>query len=139
MKTARRAGLLAVAALAAFALCGCSDNERVLAPEEEEWLVIFQSLEGNSDDPTALRIGILVRTSRSQTPAPDGTRITVDTSNWLFENDDTVTVTETTDGVGYVVLLLGEPGTATLVARALGAEASALVLFESDGSVSMDG
>jgi hypothetical protein len=131
---ARWCVLLIVAPMLIVASCGY-DGPNLLT-HDKDLLVLFKRVTLAADTPGRAEIEIEVRTGTDfSLPAPDGTRLWVETSLGQFEGGGTRIDTSTVGGRAVVILVL--PGTAhlTITANANDVEARLTIVVKPDGSV----
>jgi hypothetical protein len=134
--TARRSVLLLVVVLMIVAT-SCGDGGPGLLNSGDHWLVKFKRVTLATDTPDRLEIEIVVRTGLDfSEPAPDGTRVWVETSISEFEGNGPVIETSTIGGHAVVRLVL-QPGAAHTVvtARVDDVEVQLSVVVDEHGSM----
>jgi hypothetical protein len=135
MTARRRAPFLLVALLIVAASCG--DGELGLLKHQTDRLVEFKRVTLAADAPDRLEIEIVVHTGPDYSvPAPDGTKVVVETSISEFENNGPVVETSTIGGHALVRLIL-LPGAAHTVvtARVEDVEAELSIVVDEHGSM----
>jgi len=132
---ARRNVLLVVAIMAVVTSCG--DDGLSLLNYDDENLVEFKRVTLATDAPDRLEIEIVVRTGLDFTkPAPDGTKVVVQTSISEFEGNGPLVETSTIGGHAVVRLVLHNGAAHTVVtARAGKAEAQLSIVVDDHGSM----
>jgi hypothetical protein len=132
---ARRSVLLVVAWLMVATSCG--DGGPSLIDHNNDLLVEFKRVTLAADAPDRLEIEIVVRTGVDYSElAPDGTKISVETSISEFEGNGPVIETSTIGGHAVVRLVL-RPGAAHTVvtARVDDVEAQLSIVVDDHGSM----
>jgi hypothetical protein len=132
---ARRSVLLVVAMLMVATSCG--DGGPSLIDHNNDLLVEFKRVTLAADAPDRLEIEIVVRTGVDYSElAPDGTKISVETSISEFEGNGPVIETSTIGGHAVVRLVL-RPGAAHTVvtARVDDVEAQLSIVVDDHGSM----
>ena len=132
---ARWSVLLVVALMMVATSCG-DGGPNILNPGDD-WLVKFKRVTLATDAPDRLEIEIIVKTgSDFSEPAPDGTKVAVETSISEFEGNGPVIETSTIGGHAVVRLVL-HPGAAHTVvtARVDDVEARLSVVVDENGSM----
>lgn len=132
---ARWSVLLVIALMIGATSCG--DGGPNFLNHGTDWLVKFKRITLATDAPDRLEIEIVVRTgSDFSEPAPDGTRVFVETSISEFEGNGPLMETSTTGGHAVVRLVL-RPGPAHTVvtARVDEVEAQLSIVVDQHGSM----
>ena len=130
-----RALVLLVGALVLLGL-GCTETSPSLPTQDKGWLVLFKRVTVPTDAPGPAEIEIEVRTgAHLATPAPDGTKVALDTTFGRFESGGTTAVVATSAGHAVLMLVLEKPSNTTLTARVRDAEASLIIDVDEDGSM----
>ena len=132
---ARWSVLLVIALTMVAASCG--DDGLSLLNHTNDQLVEFKRVTLASDAPDRLEIEIVVRTGLDFTePAPDGTKIVVETSISEFEGNGPTIETTTTGGHAVVRLVLQSEAAHTVVtARVEDVEVQLSVVVDEHGSM----
>ena len=131
----RRCVLLVVALMVVVTSCG--DGGPNLPTQAEGWLVQFKRVTLATDTPDRLEIEIVVRTGwHFSEPAPDGMKISVETSLGEFEGNGPKIETSTIGGHA-VVKLVPPPGPTHIVvtARVEDVEAQLSIVVDQYGSM----
>ena len=131
-----RWSVLLVIALAMF-VTSCGDDGLGLLNHTTDQLVEFKRVTLASDAPDRLEIEIVVRTGLDFTePAPDGTKIIVETSISEFEGNGPLVETSTIGGHAVVRLVLHNGAAHTIVTARVGkAEAQLSIVVDERGSM----
>jgi hypothetical protein len=134
---ARWCVLLVVALTLIVASCG--NDGPILLTQDKGFLVLFKRVTLAPDTPGRAEIEIEVRTGADfSLPAPDGTRLSVETSLGQFEGGGSRIDTSTVGGRAVVTIVL--PGAAHLKVTAStdDVEAQLTVVVNPDGSVQVE-
>jgi len=133
--TARRSFLLVVALI--FIATSCGDGGPSILNPGGDWLVKFKRVTLATDAPDRLEIEIIVKTGSDFTePAPDGTKVVVETSISEFEGNGPIIETSTIGGHAVVRLVLHSDAAHTVVtARVDDVEARLSVVVDEHGSM----
>ena len=133
--TARRSFLLVVALI--FIASSCGDGGPSILNPGNDWLVKFKRVTLATDAPDRLEIEIVVKTGSDFTePAPDGTKIFVETSISEFEGNGPIIETSTIGGHAVVRLVLHSDAAHTVVtARVDDVEVQLSVVVDEHGSM----
>jgi hypothetical protein len=131
-----RWSVLLVIALTVVAT-SCGDDGLSLLNYQDEKLVEFKRVTLATDAPDRLEIEIVVRTGLDFTePAPDGTKVIVETSISEFEGNGPIIETSTVGGHAVVRLVLHNGAAHTVVtARVDKAEAQLSIVVDERGSM----
>ena len=115
----------------------CGDDGLGLLNHTNDQLVEFKRVTLASDAPDRLEIEIVVRTGLDFTePAPDGTKIIVETSISEFEGNGPLVETSTIGGHAVVRLVLRNGAAHTIVTARVGkAEAQLSIVVDERGSM----
>jgi len=132
---ARWSVLLVIASMIGATSCG-DGGPNILNPGND-WLVKFKRVTLATDAPDRLEIEIIVKTGTDFTePAPDGTKVVVETSISEFEGNGPVIETSTIGGHAVVRLVLHSDAAHTVVtARVDDVEAQLSVVVDEHGSM----
>ena len=132
---ARWTVLLVIAVLIGATSCG--DGGPGILNSDNDWLVKFKRVTLANDAPDRLEIEIVVKTGSDFTePAPDGTKIFVETSISEFEGNGPVIQTSTIGGHAVVRLVLHSDAAHTVVtARVEDVEVQLSVVVDEHGSM----
>jgi hypothetical protein len=132
---ARWSVLLVIALMIVAASCG-NDGLSLLS-QNADLLVEFKRVTLATDAPDRLEIEIVVRSGLDFTdPAPDGTKIIVETSISEFEGNGPVMETSTAGGHAVVRLVLHNGAAHTVVTARVGkAEAQLSIVVDEHGSM----
>jgi len=132
---ARWSVLLVIALMIGATSCG-DGGPNILNPGND-WLVKFKRVTLATDAPDRLEIEIIVKTGTDFTePAPDGTKVVVETSISEFEGNGPVIETSTIGGHAVVRLVLHSDAAHTVVtARVDDVEAQLSVVVDEHGSM----
>lgn len=120
----------------ALVVSSCGDGGPDLLTHDKDSLVLFKRVTLAADSPGRAEIEIEVRTGADfSLPAPDGTRVWVETSLGQFEGGGSRVDTSTVGGRAVVTLIL--PGAAHLqvTASTQDVEARLAIVVNADGSV----
>ena len=133
--TARRSVLLIIALV--FIVTSCGDGGSNLLNPGDGWLVKFKRITLATDAPDRLEIEIVVKTgSDFSEPAPDGTKVAVETSISEFEGNGPMIETSTIGGHAVVRLVLHSGAAHTVVtARGDDVEVQLSVVVDEHGSM----
>jgi hypothetical protein len=133
--TARRSVLLIIALV--FIVTSCGDGGSNLLNPGDDWLVKFKRVTLATDAPDRLEIEIVVKTgSDFSEPAPDGTKVAVETSISEFEGNGPMIETSTIGGHAVVRLVLHSGAAHTVVtARVDDVEVQLSVVVDEHGSM----
>lgn len=126
--------LLVVASTVGVAACGGGPH---FTSQTNDELVLFKRITLATDSPDRLEIEIEVRTGPNFTdPAPDGTKVSVETSLGRYEGNGP-SIATSTEGGHAVVRLVPPPGPADIVvtARVESAEAKLVIVVDEHGSM----
>ena len=127
--------VLLVGALATLGLA-CTETAPDLPTQDKGWLVLFKRVTFATDTPGLAEIEIEVRTGAHLTaPAPDGTKVLVDTTSGRFEGDGTTMEVTTNAGRAVLMLILHQPSGTTLTAKVHHAEARLTIDIDDRGKV----
>jgi hypothetical protein len=121
----------------AFAIASCGDGGPYFTSQSKDELVLFKRVTLATDAPDRLEIEIEVRTGPNFTdPAPDGTKVSVETSLGEYEGNGPRFATTTMSGHA-VVRLVPPPGPAEIVvtARVDDVEAKLAIVVDEYGSM----
>lgn len=130
-----RALVLLVGALVLFGLA-CTETAPSLPTQDKGWLVLFKRVTVPTDAPGLAEIEIEVRTgAHLSAPAPDGTKVSVDTTFGLFEGGGKTEVASTSAGRTVLTLVLEKSSNTTITARVSDAEASLTIDVSEDGAM----
>jgi hypothetical protein len=132
---ARWSVLLVIALMIVAASCG--DDGLNLLNHQNDRLVEFKRVTLATDAPDRLEIEIVVRTGLDFTePAPDGTKVIVETSISEFEGNGPLIETSTIGGHAVVRLVLHNGAAHTIVtARVDKVEAQLSIVVDDNGSM----
>ena len=132
---ARWSVLLVIALMIGATSCG-DGGPGILHPGND-WLVKFKRVTLATDAPDRLQIEIIVKTGTDFTePAPDGTKVVVETSISEFEGNGPVIETSTIGGHAVVRLVLHSDAAHTVVtARVEDVEVQLSVVVDEHGSM----
>ena len=132
---ARWTVLLVIASMIGATSCG--DGRPGILNPSNDWLVKFKRVTLATDAPDRLEIEIVVKTGSDFTePAPDGTKIFVETSISEFEGNGPVIQTSTIGGHAVVRLVLRSDAAHTVVtARVEDVEVQLSVVVDEHGSM----
>ena len=132
---ARRSVLLVVAMMIVVTSCG--DGGLILPKHRTDQLVEFKRVTLAADAPDRLEIEVVVRTGPDfSEPAPDGTKVLLETSISEFEGNGPVVETTTIGGHAVVRLVLHSGAAHTVVtARVNGVEAQLSIVVDEHGSM----
>jgi hypothetical protein len=133
--TARRSVLLIIVFV--FIATSCGDGGPGLLNPGNDWLVKFKRVTLATDSPDRLEIEIVVRTGPNfSEPAPDGTKVAVETSISEFEGNGPILETSTIGGHAVVRLVLHSTAAHTVVtARVEDVEVRLSVVVDEHGSM----
>ena len=130
-----RAVLLVIALMVVATSCG--DGGPDLLNPGSDWLVKFKRVTLATDAPDRLEIEIVVKTGSDYSePAPDGTKVAVETSISEFEGNGPIIETSTIGGHAVVRLVLHSGAAHTVVtARVEDVEVRLSVVVDDHGSM----
>ncbi len=133
--TTRRSVLLIIAIV--FVATSCGDGGPNLLNPGDDWLVKFKRVTLATDAPDRLEIEIVVKTGLDfSEPAPDGTKVRVETSTSEFEDNGPMIETSTVGGHAVVRLVLHSGAAHTVVtARVDDVEVQLSVVVDEHGSM----
>ena len=133
--TTRRSVLLVFALMIVVASCG--DGGPTLLKHSTDRLVEFKRVTLATDAPDRLEIEIVVRSGHDfSEPAPDGTKVVVETSISEFEGNGPLIETSTIGGHAVVRLVLHSGAAHTVVtARVEEVEAQLSIVVDEHGSM----
>ncbi len=115
----------------------CGDSGPSILNPGNDWLVKFKRVTLATDAPDRLEIEIVVKTGSDFTePAPDGTKVVVETSISEFEGNGPIIETSTFGGHAVVRLVLHSRAAHTIVtARVDDVEVQLSVVVDERGSM----
>ena len=128
--------LLVVALVLVVTSCG--DGGPNLPTQSKGWLALFKRVTLAADEPGRAEIEIELRTGADfSEPAPDGTKIHVETTLGSFVGGDRQIETSTLGGRAIVSLVLPGAAHLTVTARAHDVEVSLAMVVTADGSLQL--
>jgi len=128
--------LLVVAMMLVVSSCG--DGGPNLLSQDKGHLVLFKRVTLAADTPGRAEIEIEVRTGADLSqPAPDGTRISIETSLGQFEGGSSRIGTSTDGGRAVVTLILPGAAHLTITASTHDVEARLTIVVNADGSLQL--
>ena len=131
---ARWCVLLVVALTLVVSSCG--DDGPNLLTQDKGLLVLFKRVTLAADSPGRAEIEIEVRTGADfSLPAPDGTRVWVETSVGQFEGGGSRVDTSTVGGRAVVTMVLPGAAHLTVTASTHDVEARLTIIVNADGSM----
>ena len=134
---ARWCVILVVAMILVVTSCG--DGGPNLPTQSKGWLALFKRVTLAADEPGRAEIEIELRTGADfAEPAPDGTKIDVETTLGTFVGGDRHIETATIRGRAVVTLVLPGAAHLTVTARAHDVEVHLAMAVTADGSLRLD-
>jgi hypothetical protein len=122
-----------------FVVTSCGDGGPNLPTQSKGWLALFKRVTLAADEPGRAEIEIEVRTGPDfSEPAPDGTKIHVETTLGTFVGGDRQTEATTISGRAVVTLVLPGAAHLTVTARAHDVEVHLAMAVTADGSLQLD-
>lgn len=116
----------------------CSDGGPNLPTQSKDWLALFKRVTLAADEPGRAEIEIEVRTGPEfSQPAPDGTKIHVETTLGSFVGGDRHIETTTMGGRALVTLDLPDAAHLAITARTHDVEAHLAMVVTADGSLQL--
>jgi hypothetical protein len=129
--------LLVVALI--FVVTSCGDGGPNLPTQSKGWLALFKRVTLAADEPGRAEIEIELRAGPDfAEPAPDGTKIHVETTLGTFVGGDRHIETATISGRAVVTLILPGAAHLTVTARAHDVEVHLAMAVAGDGSLQLD-
>ena len=121
-----------------FVVTSCGDGGPNLPTQSKDWLALFKRVTLAADEPGHAEIEIEVRTGADfSDPAPDGTKIHVETTLGSFVSGDRHIETTTLGGRAVVTLVLPGAAHLTVTARAHDVEVHLEMVVTADGSLQL--
>ncbi len=118
MRTFSARAIVPLAVLLVSGLLACSDSDRGLPGDDEVWSVSF-ALSGTVGDapglPEEVQLTLEVH-GWSGRHLPDGTLVTMETTNWTFDNGLRQVTVESLGGRAVALLLVDSSGSASVTA-----------------------
>jgi len=122
-----------------FVVTSCGDGGPNLPTQSKGWLALFKRVTLAADEPGRAEIEIEVRTGPDfSEPAPDGTKIHVETTLGTFVGGDRQTEATTISGRAVVTLVLPGAAHLTVTARVHDVEVHLAMAVTADGSLQLD-
>ena len=121
-----------------FVVTSCGDGGPNLPTQSKDWLALFKRVTLAADEPGHAEIEIEVRTGANfSEPAPDGTKIRVETTLGSFVDGDRHIEATTLSGRAVVTLVLPGAAHLTVTARAHDVEVHLEMVVTADGSLQL--
>ena len=121
-----------------FMVTSCGDGGPNLPTQSKDWLALFKRVTLAADEPGRAEIEIEVRTGADfSQPAPDGTKIRVETTLGTFVGGDQHVETTTIGGRALVTLDLPDTAHLTVTARTHDVEAHLEMAVTAGGSLQL--